>query len=124
MSQSPKRASESADDSAAKKTKTSDARPAMSDAEVAELNAIRKQMLEKLTGVEVAEFNAISRQATERLSHLELLYAKCDAINDDDLDGDGMREMLKTINGMLKDILSANVATCKILDVVLRSFYA
>ena len=48
MSHPPKRTSESATDSAAKKTKTSDTRPAMSDSEVAEFNTVLECMIDSL----------------------------------------------------------------------------
>ena len=48
MSQSPKRASESTDDSAAKKTKTSDTRPVMSDSEVTEFNTVLERIIDSL----------------------------------------------------------------------------
>ena len=80
MSQSPKRASESADDSAAKKTKTSDARPAMSDAEVIEFNAIRKQMMERFACVEIG-------------------VAGCEGLDDED-----MRSMFGALRNVLNDI--------------------
>ena len=47
-SQPPKRASESADDSAAKKTEISDTRPAMSESEVVEFNTVRERMIKSL----------------------------------------------------------------------------
>ena len=93
MSQSPKRASDSAADSAAKKTKTSDTRPAMSDAEVIEFNAIRMQMMEKLVCVEIG-------------------IAGCDDLSEEDT-----RVMFRSLGDVLTGIASDRSKLAKLLAV-------
>jgi hypothetical protein len=93
MSQSPKRESDSADGSAAKKTKISDTRPVMSDAEAAEFVAIRKQMM-------------------ERLACVELGIAGCD-----DLDDEDTRIMFRSLGDVLNGIVSDRNKLAKLLGV-------